>query len=88
MVVKNARVVAKQQGVPAILAAILAATSLWDVCRGDDWSQFRGPGARGIASSAVPLAWSQTENLRWKTPLPGPGSSSPIVHGERVFVTS
>lgn len=88
MCVEQTRVVARQQAVPAILAAILATTSLWNVCRADDWSQFRGSGARGIARSAVPLAWSQTENLRWKTPLPGPGSSSPIVHGDRVFVTS
>jgi outer membrane protein assembly factor BamB len=35
----------------------------------------------------VPLQWSATENLKWKTPLPGPGSSSPIVWGGRVFVT-
>lgn len=68
--------------------AVLAGVALSGLCRAEDWPQFRGPGARGIAGSVVPLAWSQTENLRWKTPLPGPGSSSPIVHGKHVFVTS
>jgi outer membrane protein assembly factor BamB len=40
-----------------------------------------------VGLSAVPLTWSDTANLKWKMPLPGPGSSSPIVQGDRVFVT-
>ena len=52
-----------------------------------DWPQFRGPGGTGAGASAVPLTWSDTTNLKWKTPLPGPGSSSPIVQGDHVFVT-
>lgn len=55
---------------------------------GDDWTRFRGPEGTGISADAnVPLTWSESENLKWKTPLPGPGSSSPIVVGDRVFVT-
>ncbi len=53
-----------------------------------DWPQFRGPGGAGVSSDAgVPLEWSDTRNLRWKVDLPGAGSSSPIVWGDRVFVT-
>jgi len=52
-----------------------------------DWPRFRGPGGLGIGESAVPLEWSGEKNLFWKTPLPGPGSSSPVVHGGDVFVT-
>jgi len=52
-----------------------------------DWPQFRGPGGAGIGESSVPTTWSDTQNLRWKTPLPGPGSSSPIIQGDHVFVT-
>lgn len=54
-----------------------------------DWPQFRGPNASGIAPADAqpPVTWSETQNLKWKTPLPGPGSSSPIVVGDRVFVT-
>ena len=53
-----------------------------------DWTQFRGPNGAGISAELnVPLTWSDTENLRWKVELPGPGSSSPIVIGDRIFVT-
>jgi outer membrane protein assembly factor BamB len=53
-----------------------------------DWTGFRGPGALGVSDeTGLPLTWNETENLAWKTPLPGPGSSSPIVLGDRVFVT-
>src|SRR5690606_14019105 len=52
------------------------------------WPRFRGPNGSGAAPDAsVPLHWSATENLKWRLDLPGPGSSSPIVWGGRVFVT-
>ncbi|NOX98582.1 MAG: PQQ-binding-like beta-propeller repeat protein [Verrucomicrobia bacterium] len=56
----------------------------------DNWARFRGPNGTGISNgdtSRVPLKWSDKENLKWKTELPGPGSSSPIVWGDRVYVT-
>lgn len=53
-----------------------------------DWPQFRGIDGQGIATqSKPPLEWSDTKNVRWKAELPGPGASSPIQHGQRVFVT-
>ena len=64
-----------------------SAAAFGGVSRGSDWPQFRGPGGAGHGTSTVPLTWSDTENLRWKTPLPGPGSSSPVVIGDTVFVT-
>jgi outer membrane protein assembly factor BamB len=55
---------------------------------GADWPRFRGPDGRGVAPDGHPPAqWSDKENLTWKTPLPGAGASSPIVVGDRVFVT-
>lgn len=54
-----------------------------------DWPQFRGPGARGVAQgSHLPDRWSDTENVSWKTDIPGRGWSSPIVCGNRVFLTT
>ncbi|MBX3438388.1 MAG: PQQ-binding-like beta-propeller repeat protein [Planctomycetaceae bacterium] len=54
----------------------------------DDWTRFRGPNGTGAsADQNVPTTWSDTENLKWKTPLPGPGLSCPIVVGDRVYVT-
>src|SRR5262245_20093873 len=53
-----------------------------------DWPQFRGPDHSGVSKeTGLPLEWSAAKNVIWKTPLPGPGSSSPIVFGERVYVT-
>ena len=52
------------------------------------WSQFRGPAGQGISQSqGLPVTWSADQNLVWKTPLPGPGGSSPVVHGDRLFLT-
>ena len=54
----------------------------------EDWARFRGPNGSGISTSpAIPLEWSDTNNLKWKIDLPGPGSSSPIVLDDRVYVT-
>lgn len=56
--------------------------------RAEDWPCFRGPGARGASEETdLPLTWSQTKNLLWKTPLPGAGSSSPIIVQSKVFAT-
>jgi outer membrane protein assembly factor BamB len=53
-----------------------------------DWTSFRGSDSTGIgADTGLPATWSATENIVWKTPLPGFGSSSPITIGDRVFLT-
>lgn len=53
------------------------------------WPQFRGPGSLGVADDpALPDKWSTTENVAWKTPIPGMGWSSPIVWGDRIFLTT
>ena len=67
---------------------ILAAIQLSFV-HAEDWSRFRGPSGNGVAkdSDQLPSNWSPKANLAWKTELPGPGASSPIVVGKRVFVT-
>jgi len=53
-----------------------------------DWPRFRGPTGDGLTGkTSLPLKWSEKENLVWRTKLPGPGSSSPIVVGDRVFLT-
>ena len=54
-----------------------------------DWLRFRGPNGSGISadSEPTPTQWSPDENLKWKVKLPGPGVSSPIIVGDRVYVT-
>ena len=68
----------------SVVAAILLTTAAASAA---DWPRFRGPGGLGLGESAVPLEWSDEQNLLWKAPLPGPGSSSPVIHGDDVFVT-
>lgn len=55
-----------------------------------NWPQFRGPGATGVPAdeSGLPESWSDTENVAWKTAIGGSGWSSPIVWGDKVFLTS
>jgi outer membrane protein assembly factor BamB len=56
--------------------------------RADNWPAWRGPSARGTSEEGnLPLTWSATDNIRWKSPLPGPGNSTPIVWGDRLFLT-
>ena len=54
-----------------------------------DWPHWRGPAASGVApDTSLPTQWSPTENIAWKARLAGVGVSTPIVSGDRVFVTS
>jgi outer membrane protein assembly factor BamB len=54
-----------------------------------NWHHWRGPNADGSAPRAQPpLKWDATTNIKWKVALPGKGSSTPIVWGDRVFVTT
>ena len=55
----------------------------------NSWPQWRGPLATGFSPTAdPPVEWSESRNIRWKVALPGRGHSTPIVWGDRVFVTT
>jgi outer membrane protein assembly factor BamB len=69
-----------------ILALVLSLTAGFAAA---EWPQFRGPDGAGLADeSALPERWSTTENVKWSVDVPGRGWSSPIVWGDRVYVTS
>lgn len=54
-----------------------------------DWPQWRGPFQNGSTDQKnLPGSWSKTENIRWVTPLPGPGAATPIIWGDYVFISS
>jgi outer membrane protein assembly factor BamB len=68
----------------------------WTLCitlcagavQAEDWLRFRGPNGQGhVADTGYPLTWSKTEHIKWRVELPGPGNSSPIVVGNKVFLT-
>lgn len=55
----------------------------------DNWPHWRGPASTGASAEAgLPTTWSQTENVAWRVPLEGAAVSSPIVWGDRIYVTS
>ena len=69
---------------PLLLAPLLAVA-----LHASDWPQWRGPGSTGIAPDAkLPVRWSSTESVAWKAAITGAGVSTPIVSGDRVYVTS
>src|SRR5438067_1931476 len=74
------------------LQAIVASLALALLCglsSAGDWPQWRGPRGDGSSDdSHVPIRWSEKENIHWKTPIPGKGHSSPVVWGDRVFITT
>lgn len=60
-----------------------------------DWPEFRGPGGNGLASEpgdtkplGLPVRWSETENVKWKVPIPHRGWSTPVVMGGQVWLTT
>ncbi len=67
------------------LAWLALSAVLW----AEDWPQFRGPTGQGLSSEkGLPEAWSEKQNIRWRTAIPGKGWSSPAVLGDRVWVTT
>lgn len=75
-----------------VLSLGLVFCSLFTVTASDRWPQFRGPQSTGVADAkdeaSLPDKWSTTENVVWKTDVPGMGWSSPIVWGGKIFLTS
>jgi outer membrane protein assembly factor BamB len=72
-----------------VAAALLSASGLSQTSMPADrfWGQWRGPEATGVSRTAdPPLEWSESKNVRWKIEIPGRGSSSPIVWGDRVYL--
>jgi len=54
----------------------------------DDWPQWRGPNANGVARGDAPLEFSDSKNVAWKANIPGRGHSTPVIYGDRIFITT
>jgi len=68
---------------------LAALTILWaSVLQGEEWMQFRGPNGQGIShAKTIPIKWTE-KDYNWKIELPGGGHSSPVLWGDKLFVTS
>jgi outer membrane protein assembly factor BamB len=73
----------------ALILAVVGIATFTSLARAENWPQWRGAKGDGISSEKdLPIQWTKTEGIAWKLPLPGRGGASPVVWGERVFVTS
>jgi outer membrane protein assembly factor BamB len=69
------------------LVAALHTTAFAEITADTQWPQWRGPLGNGVAPKAEPpLKWSESENVKWKVPVPGSGSSTPVVWGDKIFL--
>ncbi|MBI1372561.1 MAG: PQQ-binding-like beta-propeller repeat protein [Phycisphaera sp.] len=75
-----------------VMVGAIGAASVFaadEVARGVVWPQWRGPGGQGITPKAnVPLEWGASKNVTWKTAIHGTGYSSPVIEGDRIWVTT
>jgi outer membrane protein assembly factor BamB len=69
-------------------AFIFATVALGLAPEGTFWSYWRGSAADGMAVGDAPLNWSDSQNIKWKTDIPGRGSSSPVIWGDQIFLTT
>jgi outer membrane protein assembly factor BamB len=70
--------------VPTLMLLSLAASFAAD----DDWPRWRGPNDDGMARGDAPLHFSDTKNVAWRATIPGRGHSSPVLWGDKIFVTT
>jgi outer membrane protein assembly factor BamB len=70
-------------------AAVILIIASFSLAYAENWPSWRGPGALGIsAETGIPAKWDLSKNIKWKVEVPGLGHSSPIVWGDRIFVTT
>lgn len=73
-----------------LVVVALLATSSPSVCSGQNWTRFRGPDATGVSADddRLPMQWNEKDNVQWSVDVPGQGWGSPIVVGERVYLSA
>src|SRR6185436_14177107 len=82
------RLIAEQMNLSSLLCAtLLASLALSGQTEAQEWTRFRGPNGSGLSDTkTIPSKWTSAD-FNWKVELPGAGHSSPVVWGEKVFVT-
>ena len=73
-----------------VLTALLCCIAVSDqILRADEWPQWRGPlGTGGAPDGNPPIEWSEQQNIRWKTRLPGTGYATPVIWGNDIFISA
>ena len=72
---------------PSLLVLLTTSAFSAEPAADAQWPQWRGPLGNGVAPQAEPpVKWSESENVKWKVAIPGSGTSTPIVWGDKVFL--
>lgn len=73
-----------------ILSVAIALTTFCGISKADNWPQFHGVDSLGVARGKAPTSWDGEHglNIKWATPIPGLGLSSPVIWGDRIFLTT
>ncbi len=78
----------KRKSVCAVLTLAVCMTAGFAQAQ-ENWPHWRGPHHNGISNSTgLPMKWSLTENIVWKTPLPSWSAATPVIWGDRIFISS
>lgn len=74
----------------ACMAIVFTTFSLINAQNSDQahWPQWRGPFFNGVARGDAPTTWGDTTNIKWKTTIPGRGYSTPVIWGDKIFLTT
>lgn len=76
-------------GIKYLSCAGLIAACFSGFCNAADWGTWRGPTGNGVSTETnLPVEWSPERNVAWRLPLPGPAGATPVVWGDRVFLTT
>ncbi len=72
-----------------VLTLVLAVMAMAPAMAADNWPQWRGPSLDGTTDSKnLPLSWSESENVKWKVAMPSWSGSTPVIWGDRIFITT
>src|SRR5450631_1655178 len=74
--------------VSALILAFIGGSSVLAADAPDAWPHWRGPEFNGVARGDAPLTWSDKDHIAWKVAVPGKGHSSPVLWGDRIFLTT
>ena len=74
---------------PLLLVIVTLSSAATPRAADQNWPQFRGPTQQGHSDATeLPLTWSESQNVKWKTAIPGEGWSSPVIWGDQVWMTT
>src|SRR5664279_2495567 len=76
------------RAVSVLILSLLIGGCVFAADAPDAWPRWRGPEFNGVARGDAPLNWSDKEHVAWKAQVPGKGHSSPVIWGDRIFLTT